>query len=323
MNTLPKLLLIAPLAALALGGCLEEHPGDCDAPNNLELAFTYNDAPGVDFTTLITSVDVVLYDEQGNIPEHRRASPDNLSARAGMTFNVPPGKYYAVAWGNVRSNSSLHISESGIIDFGDCFIEIDEKSIETGDPVYYAPHLEKPAAYPTDETRTDDLAFCEIDVLPGVKTVKVLDFVLAHRTVNVWIKDYRETIGGQNVYPVVALTDAWSRYDFFFTTQPLRRSYTQQSRIRTALNEPYAEASFYTGLGTIDDKTDITLTSPSNGGRILSVNLKQFVEENRITDTDVIDILITFLPGLGITITVPEWKEVPVQPTQNQKTTAI
>lgn len=303
---------------LALSGCLKEHPGECDISENLEVLFTYSDAPNEDFTDRITSVDVILFNNHGRFLEHRRASLNELSAYAGMRFTVPSGRYHVVAWGNVRDNSVFNAFTSGVTMFRDCVLEIDPSSTETGDPIYYAPYREKPAARSGEvSTRDDSLAFYAVDVPPGRKTTKILDFVRAHRTLNVWIKGYHEIVAGQNVYPVVKSTDMWSKYDFFFTTQALRRNYTQQSHVREVNGVPYAVATFHTALGKIDGATDVILTRRSDGGHIITVNLEQFVTDNGITDTDEIDILITFFPpggDYGVTVTVPNWSGAPVQP---------
>lgn len=310
-----KTLLIILLALPALNGCLGEYDEECNAPDNLELLFTYDDASDEAFTDRITSVDVILFDMQGYYHSHRLVSLSELSAHARMRFILEPGIYYAVAWGNVGDNSGFSAFTPGITTFQDCFLEINASSTETGDPVYYAPYKEKSATRSdVVSIRNEELMLYVINVSEGQKTTMTLDFVRAHRTLNVWIKDYRETMGGQAVYPVVTATQRWSKYDFFFTTQPLRRDYTQQSHMQTVEGIPYAAATFHAALGRIDNNIDVVLNRPSDGGHVLTVNLDQFITTHGITDTDEIDILITFLSDQGITVTVPRWTGTSVQP---------
>lgn len=313
----PKSLLIFPLAALALAGCLNEDTGDCDISNNLELVFTYTDNPDRNFTEIITSVDVYLFDEEECFHEHRRVELGNKAS-----FTVPAGTYHAVAWGNARGNTTFTPCTQGITVFDDGFVQISPEATESGDPLYYAPYRAKPAARGHDTrskptTRSGDMSLYAIDVPAGRRTVKILDFVRAHRTVNVWIRGYSEMMAGQSVYPIVTTTNRWCRYDPFFQTQSDRSNYVQQSLIVTLASVQYAAATFHTALGQIDNAVEVKLNSPADNRHILTVNLLNFITVNNITDTDEIDILITFPASgddYGVTVTVPSWGETPVSP---------
>lgn len=308
-----KSLLIIPIAVLALSGCINERPGECDIPENLVLIFTYNDAPDLPFTDFITTVDVILFDAQGSYYTQRRIEVNELSTSLTARFTVPSGMYYAVAWGNVLDHSRFSDLIPGATMFEDCFVEINDSATDTGDPVFYAPYIERPGSGTGATTRNGHMTLYEVDVPPGTSTTKTLDFVRAHRTINVWIRGYNETMEGVEVHPDVTITQRWSRYDFFFTPS-IRRDYRQPSHVETVEGVVFDEATFHNGIGQIDDDIEVILTSPTDDSQITTIGLAQFVAENNIINTNEIDILITFLSDNEITVTVPVWSETPLQP---------
>lgn len=304
-----KTLLIILLASPVLTGCLKEHPGDCGVPENLEILFTYSAFPDRAFTEKITSVDLFLFDAQTRFITRGRASLAELSTYAGMRFTVDPGIYYAVAWGNVREHSQFSDFTPDATMFDDCFVEIVPSANDTGDPVFYAPREA------TSRLRSGgEMTYFEVIVPKGEKTVKTLDFVRAHRTINVWIKGYYfETMAGVKEYPTVQITQRWSKYDFFFTPS-IRRDYTQQTHLETISGESYDKAAFHSALGAIDNAIDVIVSRTSDGLHLYTVDLDRFILDNNIIDTDEIDILIIFNTDMGITVTVPSWTATQVNP---------
>lgn len=308
-----KILLLIMFTSLALCSCIKEQTEDCDVLENLELIFTYNDAPDIAFADVITSVDVFLFNAQGNYYIQRRAEYNELLSSLSMYFTVPAGIYYIVGWGNVLSHSRFSDFIPNITTFEEGFVEIVSSVTDTGDPVYYSPYTEKNGTRASALTRDDHLLLYQVDVPSGKKTTKYMDFVRGHRTINVWVKGYTEIVEGVALHPDITVTQRWSKYDFFFTPS-IRRDYKQQSHIETVDGTDFDEATFHNALGEIDDNIEVILTSPDDDDHILTIGLARFVAENNIIDTEEIDILITFLLDMGVTVTVPIWSETPIKP---------
>lgn len=310
-----KKTILIPLFILLFTGCIKEDRTDCITDNNAELRFEYS-VMETEFLNYIHTVDVILFDETGHYLLHRRADEQALKLHQGMKFTIDPGKYYVVAWANISSNSKFCDFIPGVTHFDDCVLEISPDANESGDPVYYAPNKAKPGTKSvTPLTRTTaKLSSLEIEIPFGQKVEKVLDFTRAHRTINVWINKHIDPSGDPNELPTVDATQLWSRYDFTFTPQSLRRDYSQLSKPYTISGSTYSLASFHSAYGEITGDTDIIVRRTSDGTARHMVNLKQFITANSITDTDQVDIMVTFLEDMGVTVTVPTWTGKPVEP---------
>lgn len=303
MKRLPITIL---LLAIAFTGCIKDDRSDCPPEYNLEFLFEYTTAPNTAFTDLIKSVDLLLFDAETYFIKHQRSTEVDLEAFQGMRFYLPPGKYYAVAWANVGNNSSFSDFTSTTKLFSQCSLQIAEQVRDGGDPVFYAP--KKGVSSGTE------LALYEVNVLPDRSTVKLLDFVKAHRTINVWIYGYEESGLGETIQPTVNAEKLCNMYDFYFAALNSYRDYTKQTHVEKRSGEDYDLSTFYSALGEIVSESDIDVNRTSDNELVYSLNLKQFVKDNNITDTSQIDVLITFAGDMNITVTVPQWTNKPVQP---------
>lgn len=295
-----------PFLLLALSACINDDRDDCVTEDNLTLVFTYSDAKaGKTVTDYMTHADVLLFDADGRLYLQLPATASEL--QAGKRVTVPAGTYYAVAWANVHSNSAYNSFTPGVTTLDECLLQID--SNETGDQVYYAPYKEKPAA-----TRAGMTVY-EVAVPYGERVVHTLDFVRAHRSIYVEIYGHRDGAGTTSVPATIVASQLWSRYDFHFTSQADRRDYRQQTVAYIDNSAvPYTAATFHSAFGKINGVTNISVVRTSDQFTRVSVNLRQFVIDNALTDTDDIYIRITFLDDLGVSVTVPEWKDKPVEP---------
>lgn len=307
-----RLLVFIPFLAMLFGGCVKEGSSDCPPEYNLEFLFEYTTEPDIAFTELIKSVDLLLFDADSYFLLHKRSDTNSLDVFQGMRFSLNPGTYYAVAWANKSDHSSFSDYAAVTKLFAQCYYQIAEQASDGGDPVFYAPYKKVSAG--------TGLELYEIHVLSDRTTVKQLDFVRAYRTINVWINGYGQSGLGEDIQPTINVRNLWSMYDFYL--KPLnspdwpnsRRNYRQQTHDAVISGNHYSAATFYSALGEVDNETDIEIHRTSDDQLSYTLDLKQFVEDNNITNTERIDILITFLNNQNISITVPQWTERPVQP---------
>lgn len=296
--------MILPLAALSLWGCVSEDRSDCY--DNTELRFVYS-VSDAEFPDKIKKVDVVLFDGEGKFHSFVQCDENALKESRSVVLTLDPGTYYVVAWANVSEHSAYGDLTPRASAFEDCKLEIPQNANDTGDPIYYAPYTRRPG------TGANDLAPYAIEVRFGRKNVKILDFGRAHRTINVWVEGHIET-RAEGIAPTVEISNLWSAYDFFFNTRADRRTFSQQSQEKTVDGKLYTVATFHTALGEIDGRTDVTVRLTSAGTVWHTANLKRFVEENNITDTDEIDMLCSVGLDNGVSVTVPDWSDENVNP---------
>lgn len=300
-------LIAIPVLALLLAGCIKEDRDKCQQQENVTFVFSYGGYRGADFTDRIEKIDLFLFDGECKFLLSRSAQTADLDPDyPSMRFDLDPGTYYALAWANVGDNSAYLYLTPGATLLEECLVEIDPACTQTGDPVYYAPRKTR---LDVGGTRAADAAVYEVIVPEGEEVVKPLDFVRAHRTIYVWISGLHDT-----EHPTVEAQSLWSRYDFSFRTHDTRRDYVQQAVEYTKNGTTYSLAVFHHAYGEIDDDMNVLVMRTSDGQPMHTVSVRQFIEDNNITNTDDIHIMLTFSYDLGVTVSVPQWGSAPVQP---------
>ena len=303
-------------------GCTGENNSQCITQNTTLLFRLVDPHYGNDiFLDNIHSVDAYIFDESKLLTEHRRFESDELAEFPGWKLDLPPGDYYAVCWGNADANSRLRTLDPAIGTFDEGFIEIPPNITTTGNPLYYAPYVAyqgslAPVAFqrslaPAAATRAlpEEMKPYAFTVLYQRNNVKEMDFISAHRTINVYITGYVDS-----PLPTVTGTHLCSEYDFYFHSLDEYHDFTQTAKKVTAPNgQPALLATFYVCYSDITD--DMNFTIQGANGEVFEpvVNLQQFIRDNNLTNTDTIDILYQFFE-YGATITIPGWDEHPVIP---------
>jgi hypothetical protein len=271
---------------------------DCTPPSeNLVLKFRVQNVPYSEIDEYIDKVDVFLFDAQRNYLETRQVSE---SEDGGLTasFTLAPGTYHVVCWGNLNGNSR-RCNMDKKSNFENSFVEI--ASTETGDPVYYTP-------YRTSLVRSSggDYDIYTVKVLPGTRTVKELVFVKVHRKVELFISGYSPaTRGGGG--PIVEHRGAVGRFDFLLQRQCSGITLKRPSLQRVVNGEDMFTADITSKLAPLTDSDQVCVYNPDTGELATTLNLEQFVEENRIADTSYIPIHVVFGLNADVSVTVPEW----------------
>ena len=327
-------LLSVILLLFAVSGCTKEDRSDCILEDNATFMFVLKDQDGIDrFAQNIKMVDFVLFGEDGIMYSYNRLNESALSRFPGIKKTLPVGRYYAVCWGNVADNSHFTGLNTGITNWNDCFIEIPSTATRTGDPIYYAPYKRNPYSRSADmpeERYTGDYTLWEIIIPHGSNTVKEMNFIRAHRTVNVYIKGLTDILGNVEYLPTIEAQNVWGKYNFFYETQDYRVNFIQQTILKnigngTGLQEgevqenevPIASATFHGGFGEIFSDINLIVRKGSDGSIVHTVNLRQFLLNNPEEDKNDVNILISFLDDFGVTVTVPDWDAGMVTPGVN------
>ena len=297
-------------------GCTKEDNGTC-ITQNTTLLFRYVDETyGNDlFLQAIHSVDAYIFDEAKTLVDHRRFEQAELAAFPGWKLDLPPGNYYAVCWGNADNNSRLRELIPEVNSFDDGIIKIpDGADITSGSPIYYAPYelhanVNSIAAGPRllDPTMKD-YAFT---VVEQRENVKEMNFVCAHRTINVYITGYADSTPA-----VVTGEHLCGEYDFYYQSCDDYRDFTQTAHaVTTPDGQQALVATFYVCYSVITGEMELVLKGGTGPGAPIleTVNLREFLAANPSAMGSTIDILIRFYE-LGTIVTVPGWDDKPVHP---------
>jgi hypothetical protein len=302
------IFILSLITMLTATSCIKEGAELCEA--ELTLKFHLTETPDEKFGEYIGSVEVFLFDDAKNLHTHKRLERAELDRFLGTTFSLDPGTYYAVCWANADEHSQFSEMDAGSA-FESAFIRID--SDDTDDPIYYAA-VKAPASRSGNEGNggDGDYELQAVDV-PYGHTVRDLEFVKAHRVVQVYIQGYEYTQYYDGKAPVVKRTGASDKFDFLLHPDLNPVAFEQTSTpVQTNWGLMY-RVDFYSKLVPLQDDMEVTLFHPTTGERIAGVNLKQYVQDNGIKDDSVIPILFVFSMDAQVTVTLPSWQNNPVE----------
>jgi hypothetical protein len=280
----------------------------CGVDNNLVLKFNLRGVPNAEFDKYIGTVDVFLFDADFLFLETRQVSTPMADDTHGTSFTIEPGIYYAVCWGNI-GNRSLRPGLDRHNNFENSRIEAG--SDDSSDPVFYAPY--KIPSFPAATRAEEDYTIYEIVVPSGEQVIHEMEFVKAHREVEVFISRYEglELYDGEP--PVVERSGARRSYDFLLHADPAPHTMRRPS---TASGRPDAtlSTSFFSALTPLQGDGWVRLFHPTTGQMLAEINIADYVQRNNITDDSYIPIHFIFDMDANVTVTLPAWNNNDITP---------
>jgi len=307
--------LLCILSVAAGCGSSKEDTSQCITQNTTLLFRLVDPHYGNDiFLQNIHSVDAYIFDDAKMLVSHRRFEVNELADFPGWKLDLPPGDYYAVCWGNADANSRLRTLDPAVGNFDDGFVEIPTNITTTGNPLYYAPYMEFPGSRAGGGAATrgyipPEMVPYAFTVYEQQENVKEMDFINAHRTINVYVIGYMYP-----ELPTVTATHLCAKYDFYFHSYETYHDFTQTvKKVNAPDGSPALLATFYVCFSDIT--SDMIFTLQGTDGHVFEpvINLQQFIRDNHLTDTETIDILYHFY-GFGADITIPGWNTNPITP---------
>jgi hypothetical protein len=148
-----------------------------------------------------------------------------------------------------------------------------------------------------------------VTVLPATRTVKELVLVKVHRKVEVFASGYVPVSRAGGPGPVVEHCGAVGRFDFLLRRQCSGITLKRPSQQRVVNGEDMFTADIISKLVPLTSSDRVHIYHPVTGELAASVNLEQFVLENRIADTSYIPIHVVFGLNAAVSVTVPGWME--------------
>ena len=298
-------LLLLSIVVLTMTGCIKEDLDGCPTGGSARLVFHYTIA-GVDkLPDYVFGIDAIIFDEDGKFLMHEGLDVQSQAARTELLLTLDPGIYYFVCWGNVADHSVYSSFISGVTALTDCSIEI-SPGITAGDPIYYAPAK---AAPPASRTLAPQYDIHKIEIMSDEHVVKDVEFVKAHRSITVYLKN---APGAPNA-PKVRVNHLCKSYNFLFEPQAHIGDFTHITSSGQYAGETYDMAVFYAGMGQITSDMDVNVLHGADERILHTENIGEFLTANPSHDPDDIHMVIEF-SELGVTVTVPSWNEKPVTP---------
>lgn len=300
-------LLLLPLL---LTGCFNWDYSNCSRENNCVLQFRMTDADMNVSNALINKIktlDVLLFDANGYMVEHRTIAVENLDEGNKLALTVEPGNYYVVSWGNISSGNTNIVNGSR---YNDYYVET--VSTEYGAPLYYGPAEKEMTSSVANITGYTEY-FVEV---PGNKiAIKEINMVRAHRTVNVYIKGLLNLTNFGGEQPIVELTQLPYKYDLLRDTGNERQDYARRAEMQVAPNgESMSVTSITAPISDFENTMYVNLIRGSDSNVIHSFNLKQWVEDNVPDYLNEFNILFTIDVNANITVSLPNWENIGIKP---------
>lgn len=287
---------------LTMSGCIKEDLSDCDISGNVRLVFHYTVAGVEKLTDHIQHLDVMFFDDQGKFLMDKRLGSQELAVKAELELTLAPGTYYFVCWGNVSDGSLYSSLEPGITVLSDCSIEI-SPGPTAGDPIYYAPSKPTPAS----RTLASEYELYKLEIPVGENVVRDVEFVKAHRTITVYLKN------AHGDTPKVQVRQMWKCYNFLFEPRTHKDDFTHITTPRQYFGDVYDVAIFYSGMGQILPDMEVGVLHGTNEHLLHTENIESFLTAHPSHDANDIHMVIEF-SDLGVSVTVPSWLERPVTP---------
>lgn len=291
-------------------GCFKQDYSLCRVEDNCVLLFELEGVTrSSDFTQTIHTIDVVLFDEQCNLSQHKTVTKSQLDEFQGVRLTVEPGIYHVVAWANVTPNTELS-TNNGVPPTAFSASYLSTVSNATGCNIYYAP--KKTIEHTRPDGVTPDQTIYQVEVIANEITTKKLPFSRVNRRVNVFLKGFDED-------QQVLLCNIPDKYDYYLRAYSSRKEYRQTTReVPDNGGEALRVASFRAPIVPFEQAMTVNLLKTGAGADqvLKTLNLKQWVEDNisNIKDLNEIDILFTKGPGAVITIEAPNWNDNDTKP---------
>lgn len=295
----------------ALCSCVGDDRSDCP-PTTTSFTVTFDlaeqnpaRAGADDFLDDIENVHVFLFDEQRRFVESKEVSRDELVQFLGTTFEVTPGQYHVMAWGN---SQPTELAAGTTMD--ESFIQIAPGT--TGNPIYYAPEKA-----PTFIGETADYTIYSAEVVGDEENVMPVSFVNAHRKVVVYVRGFEYTRWYKDQPPVLQAVAAGTKYDFLLGADPTPNNISHTAELVTTPDGPRYMVTFYASQIPLNENKGINLYCcwdvEATGEPIIpTIYLSDWFDEHQLTNPNDMVIEIYFTQDSRVEIGIPSWIDNPV-----------
>ena len=294
------------LLPLLFTGCIKDNYSKCpsDSESNVILHFqcSESDALITQFTDYISSVDLMIYNQQGELCKQKTVDSKALNEFQGVSLSLSPGAYKVVSWANVDEGIQIE-DENSTNNPYITYSSIDsDKRVLSIDSVYYAQEV---------NARNFSIPNALELVVPRAGPLEQnLFFRPAHRQLSIYIKGYTEN--SQSVLPNIGIEGLPAALHLFDMNPIIKLGEVealQKTKEVLISNESYAATQVTSFWFEIDHTIKINIYSPLTGELIYTIPLHEALEIAKARGASYnrkLEIFIGFIQG-EIEINVPDW----------------
>lgn len=274
-----------------MAGCIKEDVEDCYTT----LYFSYlGDGTREIFLDKTGKTDVYIYNESGALVQTVVLNRDDLLRQQGITLQLPDGRYKIVCWGNAYGDTQVADGtnlKSGRLGTPHYFTK---GSIATNDSLYFGSR--------------------EVDLSTEVYKVDTVRFSSAHIKVKIELAGLDDVKRPDGSSPIeVEMGNLSPTVDFSKTFSEENVSYHPVSRFENA--SKVFNSQFNVLRFGDDNDVYIRLTNKGTGETVYTVNLKDFMKENKVTVDGINEAMIGIRFRFNNTsIIVKPWEEEDIRP---------
>lgn len=304
--------IVALIGAFLMNGCsvVLENQDNCPVDRNLVLHFSNTDDHGNEiFSSVISKVEVFLFDQNNRLAYRQLADPAELVASKSISMKVDPGTYRVICWANVQESLVISINPGELLENAYVYRQATtDDTMVNGMPLYYAPYNRlTPQTFTVKPTERRD-----VDVRFRAAHVK-MDF----RVVNY------ATVTGATTLPYIEITTLYPSYDFLMSYRDIAAWNYMQQTVPNPTPTRAADLSYAlirTPRFENDNPIVINLRKDPQSPPLVSLVLKDVLAQAGIDMATRIENAIPFeivFTATDVKITLTNWRDNPIDPDIN------
>jgi hypothetical protein len=311
---------------LALTGCFAEDYSFCPPVENVTLNYRLPSDGGADaFLENVHSASTAIYNSEGDLVQLIETYDPQHSEFQGIKTTLEVGEYRVISWGNVgeaTAHNDADYNYSAERNAHVSYRAVADGMVGSSDALYYAPntvdHRHGSRAVELGSGQGNEAGEYILNVT-RMGHEGNLDFRHAHRTVNVYVRNFSDGQGGTT--PTIQLTDLPSGLNFngmSLIDGGERVNAELPTRMVAVDGKSYALASFNTFLFHLNDvESNVHVVNPLTEEvvRYGTVHLHDVYDpaEDDPDSTDPIEVVIEFLGDTEVRVTIPNWNTSEVE----------
>lgn len=272
-------------------GCIKEDLDSC----NTNLLFRYfGDGTKDIFPEKIEKVDLYVYSENGALVETIGLDQGDLKYYQGTPLNLPAGKYRVVCWGNSENDTQIN------------------QTMSLNTALVAAPHY-----FTKEVITTNDSLYIgsrDIEIFQDASSADTVYFSSSHIKMYLELEGLDEEALADGHSPVeIEMGNLSPTVDFAKTFSTENVSY--RPVVKKEGNTPGYKSRF--SVLRFNDKNNIyiNLVGKDTGKTIYTLNLKDFMQYNKISVDGINEVTIGIRFRFnGTSVTVQPWDEEVIKP---------